>query len=221
MNQLNKKIMHKDFPQFFKKFLGISLAVILLCGIVTGIAWSQQISEAASYKLSHVSRKAELVYNRQSLLTDMQQNTVPAREARPYKHDDGFKYWAYTAMTPPSAFALASLGFSATALAAIAAIYWLTVAAWVYQAAVRAQMHGGLWLVLALLGNVLAAVLFVIARSFLRQQCPHCNAWFSKKYEYCTECGSVLYQSCDNCHAICSEDETYCHGCGHKLQAQH
>lgn len=47
----------------------------------------------------------------------------------------------------------------------IMGIYWLAVAAWLYKKGEEAQMHGLLWLVLGLSGNVFAAVLFFIVRA--------------------------------------------------------
>ena len=71
-------------------------------------------------------------------------------------------------VTRPSAAAVISMGVTALLCGLLALAFWLLVAAWLYQAAVLSSMSGPLWAVLGLCGNVFAAALFAIVRSFLR-----------------------------------------------------
>lgn len=54
----------------------------------------------------------------------------------------------------------------------IMGIYWLAVAAWLYKKGEEAQMHGLLWLVLGLSGNVFAAVLFFYRKGLYTPEVP-------------------------------------------------
>lgn len=85
----------------------------------------------------------------------------------------------------------------------IMGIYWLAVAAWLYKKGEEAQMHGLLWLVPGLSGNVFAAVLFFIVRGFIRQKCPQCGGWQPAKRWFCTRCGAEINRNCPECGDLC------------------
>ena len=100
----------------------------------------------------------------------------------------------------------------------IMGIYWLAVAAWLYKKGEEAQMHGLLWLVLGLSGNVFAADLFFIVRGFIRQKCPQCGGWQPAKRWFCTRCGAEINRSCPECGDLCGPGDKYCSRCGHSFQ---
>ena len=78
-------------------------------------------------------------------------------------------------------------------------------------------MSGPLWGVLGLLGNVFAAVLFVVVRSFLCRKCPACGRWQNQEAAYCSTCGSTMGRKCPDCGTGCSADARFCFACGAKL----
>ena len=47
---------------------------------------------------------------------------------------------------------------------ALLAYYWLLTAAWLYRSAVNAGMNKSLWMILGLVGNLLAVAVFLIVR---------------------------------------------------------
>lgn len=52
------------------------------------------------------------------------------------------------------------------------------------------EMNGLLWLLAGLGGNLFAAVLFILVRSYIRRKCSVCGHYVSKNANYCTECGA-------------------------------
>lgn len=100
----------------------------------------------------------------------------------------------------------------------LGAAFWLLIAAWLYQAAVKSDMNGMLWLILGLAGNVYAAVLFVVIRSFIRKKCPSCGHYQPAKMHWCTKCGTAMKKKCPKCGADCGIDEAFCHACGNKME---
>lgn len=123
------------------------------------------------------------------------------------------------ALTEPSTGAKVVLGVFGLICFAVFAVYWLAVAAWLYQAAEKAGFHGILWLMLALASNLFAAVLFILLRSFLTSKCGACGTWQDKKRKYCTVCGAAMHRTCPGCGTECKSGDSYCHGCGKKLDS--
>lgn len=92
--------------------------------------------------------------------------------------------------------------------------YWLLVATWLYQSACRAEMSGALWLVLGLVGNLLAVVGFFVVRSLTRDMCRECGHWQSYKHQYCTHCGTIMQEKCPHCGGLIHAHDGYCSSCG-------
>ena len=101
----------------------------------------------------------------------------------------------------------------------LAALWWLMVPAWLYQAAARAGMNTVLWPLLSLPWSVGALFLFLIVRAFLRQKCGQCGAW-QRKGSYCRSCGAKLHVSCPSCGTDCAPGDLYCNHCGVALTGE-
>lgn len=99
-------------------------------------------------------------------------------------------------------------------LLALVAGYWLLVALWLHQLALRSGMNGTLWLLLGLVGNLAAVAAFFVSRSLLRVECDACGSWSPKEAAYCRSCGSVLGNSCPACGQPMNRGDYFCSHCG-------
>lgn len=121
-------------------------------------------------------------------------------------------------ITEPTLSAVIILAVFACVCCVIFAVYWLSVAACLYQTAIFSGMHGFLWFILGICGNIFAAVLFIFARSILRKQCAVCGSWQSTTSRFCTDCGAELFAKCPICGASRERGEQYCSSCGTALK---
>lgn len=100
------------------------------------------------------------------------------------------------------------------ALMALAAGYWLLVALWLHQLAVRSDMNGTLWFLLGLVGNLAAVAVFFVSRSLLRVECDACGGWSPKDAAYCRHCGNVIGYNCPACGQPMNRNDQFCRHCG-------
>lgn len=120
-------------------------------------------------------------------------------------------------VTTPTTEAFIAVGITIFSGFVFLLLFWILIAAWLYQAAVRSGMNGLLWLAAGLIGNVCAAVAFLLIRSFIRIKCPSCGAALPKKNEHCPRCGKAIREKCENCGEICAAGDQFCRACGKKL----
>lgn len=194
MEKLWEKIRKINYAAFFKLWLILGICAGLLGGGVSAVLLRPQLREAAT---------AIEAGDRQM------QETSAGRE---HAHD-----WEKFHVSEPSTAAKVALGLTAAAAALFAGAYWLAVAGWVSQKAYSAGMNGLLWGLLALFGNLAAAVLFFLARSVLRQRCVACGTWQPKGL-FCRACGAKLELHCPGCGGKCAAGDRFCHGCGAALE---
>lgn len=102
----------------------------------------------------------------------------------------------------------------AAIFAVMAAVYWIFVALWLYQAATRAGLGGTLWLLLGLIANLAAVALFLAVRSLLAQRCERCGGWSLRNDDYCRHCGAALSESCPACGKPLASGDHFCAHCG-------
>jgi hypothetical protein len=100
--------------------------------------------------------------------------------------------------------ALAMVGF---------AVFWLSLAWWVFADARKRGGQGFAWGVLVLLTNVVGAVVYLIARQ-QQQTCGTCGAISERNFTHCPQCGTGLKQVCHNCGKTLRRDWAYCVNCG-------
>jgi hypothetical protein len=214
MNKLRNRIMQIHFAKFFRRFIIAAVLAVFVSGIAAGFAFRTQISEVISYVHSVKTEKQEYDTSgerRQALIAD---HEAGRSEFNREKHDDRFEN---IPITEPAAGAKIMLGIFGLLCLAVFGIYWMTVAAWLYQSAVRSGLHGLLWFLLALGGNVFAVILFLLVRSFLCEKCENCGKWQDRKHKFCVSCGAMMFDICPDCETACRSREAYCPGCGRKL----
>lgn len=212
MNNLRERIMAADFGKLLKGWIIAALCVVLLGGGLSAALLAPQIRETIS-AVQTVQQQKERWKQWEH---DFPRDSRDRREG----HRGRFKVKDVlrASVTRPSAAAVLSIGVTALLVGLLGLAFWLLAAAWLYQAAVQAGMSGPLWGVLGLWGNVFAAVLFIILRSFLRKKCPACGRWQDKRAAYCTACGNALSWSCPECGTGCPADGRFCSACGGKLE---
>lgn len=202
MNKITSKIMNMNFPKFFRNFVVVAVIAALLGGIATAAAFRTQISEI-------------MARERMEDMAEQKGREIHQREDGIFKeHDDAFENLQ---LTRPSAGAKATLAIFGLICLAAAGIYWLTVAAWLYQAAENTGFHGFLWFLLALGGNLSAVILYLLVRSFLCEKCESCGRWQSRKHQYCAFCGGLMDEKCPACGSSCNRNARYCSSCGERL----
>lgn len=202
MNTLKRKPM--NFPKFFRRFVIAAVAALLLGSIVTGAVFRAQISEVIAYAQA-AETQALLPGSSHRQGGEHQEVDLGDLETLP--------------MTPPSTGAKAVLAGFLLLCLVVFGIYWLTVSAWLYQAAVRTGFHGVLWFLLALAGNLAAVILFLVVRSFLCTRCEGCGRWQRRTHQYCMFCGTAMYDTCPDCKTLCEPDALCCHNCGKRLHS--
>ena len=212
MEKIKEKILQTNFPKFWKRFLTLSLVLVLLGGIGVGLSFRTQISEGITY-IEQVRQEAD------SLEADRRQTGA---ESHSQEQDGEHDHWKKEILenapiTEPSLGAKLLLGGYALLCCVIFAVYWLAVAVWLYRAGALAHLYGPLWLLAGLCGNLLAVALFLLLRSIFRKKCPDCGSWLGHKARFCIHCGKSFYTRCPSCGKECGQEEKFCSACGHAV----
>lgn len=228
MKKIQKKILTANFGRLLKRWIIAVLCVVLLGGGVSAALLAPQLRETAVAVQTVRQQRDQWEHDAPGDGDNLEDSGEQSREGNG-EHDqkkDGEHDWEEhrdhydvedflrAGVSRPSIAAFLSMGITALLCGLLALCFWLLVAAWLYQAAALSGMNGPLWGVLGLLGNVFAAALFTIVRSFLRKKCPACTAWQDKTATYCVACGSALREKCLNCGAECPVDARFCPVCG-------
>lgn len=206
MSKIHEKVMKADFAKSLKRLIIFAVCVMLLGGGTSAVVLATQIGGAAS-----AIRQRE---------QDVEE--YRGHGDREGKEGDGWDEHDFLdnmTITGPVVGALITLGLTALLESLFLLLFWLLIAAWLYQAAVRSGMNGLLWLAVGLAGNVFGAAAFLLARSFTRIKCPSCGACLPVKAQYCPKCGVALYEKCADCGEACAVDDTFCRACGKPLGA--
>jgi hypothetical protein len=115
-------------------------------------------------------------------------------------------------------------------------ILWGVLLIWVYRDAEKRGMSGILWLLLVLIGNVIALLIYAIVRSETpvkrparseatesacppARTCPGCGKPVSPGYVFCPHCGKSLTRTCPACGKPVEEGWKACPACGAGLDA--
>jgi hypothetical protein len=110
-------------------------------------------------------------------------------------------------------------------------VLWGAVLIWVYRDAEKRGMSGILWLLLVLIGNIIALIIYAIVRSEtpIRRSaqsgapgaaccppgaCPGCGKPLAAGYAFCPYCGRGLTKTCPACGKPVEESWKACPVCG-------
>lgn len=200
MHTLSKKLKQVNYAKLFKWWLILGICVGLLGGGLSALLLQPQIREAVTAMEQRDSERSA------------------QKGESGNRHHEADK-WEELSISEPSSAAKAAVTLTGAAAVLFAGFYWLSFAGWLYKKACSANMNGLLWGCLALAGNLAAAILFFLTRSFLRQKCSACGSWQANGL-YCRVCGAKLALCCPACGNVCSFRDRYCHSCGEKLTEQ-
>lgn len=209
MNKMKRRVMQTNFGRTIKRFLILAVCAVVLSGGISAFLLRTQIGEIASYAWQEEVRD------------EWQEGTL---ESDGLHGEDFWREEERTdlakVITRPSAAAIAAACVTGVILLLAGAVYWLLVAAWLYQAAVLAKMHGMVWFLLGLCGNLAAVAVFLLLRSLIRKKCGECGSYQPVKAAYCAACGAGLTVKCPECGIVCEKDARYCRNCGKSLSEE-
>ncbi len=138
---MHEKVMREDYAKAYKLVILLAVVLAVLSAILIPLSLSQQIREAAALEQTY------------------------GEDHHDGEHDghDGEDAWK-SQITPLTTGHFVLFGTAGLLWLALLAWYWLLTAAWLYRSAVNAGMNKSLWMILGLVGNLLAVAAFLIVR---------------------------------------------------------
>ena len=94
-------------------------------------------------------------------------------------------------------------------------IYWVLLALYIYQNALKSKLNPYLWGGITLLTNVAGAIIYFIYKQN-QKICFKCETSQSKNNIYCINCGTKLSETCKKCGSTINTNDKYCARCGEK-----
>lgn len=96
-------------------------------------------------------------------------------------------------------------------------IYWILVALYIYQNALKSKLNPYLWGGLTLLTNLAGVLIYIIYKQN-NKTCFKCETVQSRNNVYCISCGTKLNETCKKCGTIINGQDKYCSKCGEKIE---
>lgn len=216
MNKLQTKIMNMDFKKTAKRFILLSLVIIVLGGVLTGFMFRTQISEAITYHQTYENSRenSQQKDNDENVRYDGEHYGDRGDRERGYDNEES-DFFDSGQFTMPTVGAEIVFFTYVSFCALIALTYWLLVMAWLYRAAAKAAMNRTLWTILGLFFNLAAVIAFLIMRS-LQTACPSCGT-YQKAGIFCRACGAPLQIKCTECGVLVEGKDAYCSHCGKRI----
>lgn len=214
MSKIHEKIMRTDFARSIKKLIILTVCVCLLGGGLSAVMLAPQIREI----ISNVREWKQDRESRQE--NDEWEGGFEHRQGQESRYHEEDDFLENVIITKPTTAAIITVGITGLLGSLCIFFFWLLIAAWLYQAAVRSGMNGPLWLAAGMFGSVFTAIAFLLIRSFVRKKCPSCGAFVPAKVQYCSNCGAAIYETCEACKETCACNDNFCHACGNPLHGK-
>lgn len=131
---MHEKVFQLNYKKAYKWVVLLALVLAVVSAVVIPLSLSQQIKDAAALEQTYVE-----------------------------DHADGEEAWK-SQITPLTPTHFVIFGVTGILWLALLACYWLLTAAWLYRSAVNEGMNKSLWMILGLVGNLLAVAAFLIVR---------------------------------------------------------
>ena len=96
-------------------------------------------------------------------------------------------------------------------------IYWIIIALWVYQNALRSRLSAPLWGIIVLFTNIAGVFVYMVYKR-MNNTCAYCGAVMPRENMYCGNCGKKMVQSCRECGGSVRNEDRYCGKCGHEIE---
>ena len=94
-------------------------------------------------------------------------------------------------------------------------IYWVLLALYIYQNALKSKLNPYLWGGITLITNIAGVIIYIIYKQN-QNTCFKCGASQDKSHIYCTYCGTKLNETCHTCGSVLNKNDKYCAKCGEK-----
>ena len=94
-------------------------------------------------------------------------------------------------------------------------IYWVLLALYIYQNALKSKLNPYLWGGITLITNIAGVIIYIIYKQN-KKTCFKCGASQDKSHIYCTYCGTKLNETCHTCGSVLNKNDKYCAKCGEK-----
>jgi len=122
-------------------------------------------------------------------------------------------------ISKPTSVAAGAVTLKAVALAAVICfmLYWVLLALWTYQNALKSKLYPLLWGIIVLFTNIAGVIVYLIYKKG-NLTCTQCGASQNRLHRFCTNCGAKLGLTCKGCGAPMSQKDTYCPNCGRKAE---
>ncbi len=105
---------------------------------------------------------------------------------------------------------------TATIAAFSLAFYWVIVALFVYQNALKCRLNVALWGIVTLCTNLIGVLVYTIYKQN-NITCNTCGASQSKSHLYCNYCGAKIAENCPQCNSLVGKKDLFCTKCGFNL----
>ena len=138
---MHEKVMQKNYAKAYKLVAILAVVLAVLSTVVIPLSLSRQIRDAAALEQTYGEDRHD-------------------GEHDGHDREDAWK----SQITPLTPVYFVIFGVAGVLWLALLAWYWLLTAAWLYRSAVNAGMNKSLWMILGLVGNVLAVAAFLIVR---------------------------------------------------------
>ena len=138
---MHEKVMRENYAKAYKLVVILAAVLALLSAIVIPLSLSQQIEDAAALEQTY------------------------GEDHHDGEHDghDSEDAWK-SQITPLTPTHFVIFGVTGLLWLLLLAYYWLLTAAWLYRSAVNEGMNKSLWMILGLVGNLLAVAVFLVVR---------------------------------------------------------
>lgn len=116
-------------------------------------------------------------------------------------------------------YGMLSLKISACIAMLLFMLYWIIIALWVYQNALKSRLYAPVWGIVTLFTNIGGVLIYVIYKN-INSVCAFCGTVQSKTNLFCIHCGKKIGISCTECGHTLRIRDNYCPKCGHKTNPE-
>lgn len=144
---MHERVMRENYAKAYKLVVILAVVLAVVSAVAIPLSLSRQIRDAAALEQTY------------------------GEEHHDGEHDghDSEDAWK-SQITPLTPTHFVIFGVTGLLWLLLLAWYWLLTAAWLYRSAVNEGMNKSLWMILGLVGNLLAVAAFLIVRDAPRRK---------------------------------------------------
>lgn len=144
---MHERVMRENYAKAYKLVVILAVVLAVVSAVAIPLSLSRQIRDAAALEQTY------------------------GEEHHDGEHDghDSEDAWK-SQITPLTPTHFVIFGVTGLLWLLLLAWYWLLTAAWLYRSAINEGMNKSLWMILGLVGNLLAVAVFLIVRDAPRRK---------------------------------------------------